>query len=139
MAPSAGYVGKVYHSTDGTGSGGGAWNEIGHLNAAQTKIMLEMLETTNFKSSGGDKERIAGLRELDVGAIAGDYDQGDTYQEAIRTALIGRTPFWLKILVDGTHGFSCKFIGESFTIKDTVGGKVEFELTVKSTSAPTQI
>jgi hypothetical protein len=134
MAPSAGYAAVVAYSADD-----GTYANILHLNAAQAKPMLEMLDTTSF-DDGGDKSRIAGLREFDPGTISGDYDSADTGgQVALRAAILARTPFYLKVLPDGSTGFKCKMIGESYEIGAKVGDKTSFSFTAKSIAAPTAI
>lgn len=134
MGVSAGYGAKVLCSlTDGS------YQEVGHLNSASTKVVVDQLDTTNFTSSGGDKEEIGGLRSIEFGNLAGDYDPADTNQTMIRDACFNRTMVFLKVLPDGGNGVSVQCTIADYEVKSTVAGKVEFSFTPKSSGLPTLI
>lgn len=135
MAPSAGYAAHLSVSTDGS-----SWHEAGGFDSATAKFMADQLDTTNFKSSAGNKNEIPGLHSIEFGTLSGYYDAGDTNgQIVIRTAWANRSDLYVKILWDGTNGFSVMTQVESYEIGAKVNERTTFAFSPKSNSAPTFI
>lgn len=137
MSVSAGYAGVLKFAVDSTGSPG-TFYDLAHMNAESVAKAFDDLDITSF-SSAGWKERIKGLGEVKISSLTGDFDPADTTgQVALRSAIDGRSYFWLKLLVDGTNGLQVKCVG-NYTLKATVAGKTEFEVEVQSSGAPTAV
>lgn len=130
----AAHVAVVSVSTDDV-----SYNEVDGLNDASLQRMLELLDTTDFKDTSGEKTLTPGLGDGSV-SLSGDYEPADTNgQVVLRTAGTGKSLVYVKVLSDGTNGYKAGFYVESFDIKASVGGKAEFSCSLKKSGALTAV
>ena len=124
----AGHPFTLSSSTDDGGED--AYTEIDGINDFSFGPTRTMLETTDFKDTSGAKTRMAGLKDGTI-SLSGDYESGDTGQGKIPTAWAAGTDLWLKMLWNGAAGHKVKCIVESFELRTSVDGKVEFSATLQ--------
>lgn len=136
--PSAAYAASLEFAPDSAGSPG-TYHNVLNMKAEQVKRSFTMLDVTNF-GSGGWKDQIAGLGDIDVGTLSGDANFGDTNgQVLMNTTFMNRAQGWLRLKLDGTNGFSFPIVIESINYGAKVEGLVTVEIAVKSKGAPTAI
>jgi predicted secreted protein len=104
------------------------YTELDGVNDFSFGPSRDMLETTDFKDTTGAKTRMAGLKDGTI-SISGDYESGDTAQAQIFARYSDGAACWIRALWDGAAGHKVKTIVESFELKSTVDGKVEFTST----------
>lgn len=124
MAIQPGYAGHYYTSTDGS-----TWNEI--LLASDVKPggqKNDMLDRTYYGQGDAQKRRSKGLHDNNV-TLKVDYDQANPRVAELVAAGDAGSDLWLKILWDGTHGFSQKGIVENYDLAPPVNGKIEMTVT----------
>jgi len=134
MSEAAGYQAKHYYSADGD-----TWTEI--LTATDAKPggqKNDMLDRTKYSQGDAQKRRSKGLHDNSF-SLKCDYDAADTTQAAMIAAVDGGSDIYIKTLHDGTHGYSQKFIGESYDITPPVNGKVEINFSLQANGAKTAI
>lgn len=131
MAASAGFNATIEVSVDDS-----TYNDIGIANTVSGNLQAAMLEITSF--GDGAIKRIAGLFDTPV-TVSGHYDDGDTGQAAIRSALTGRTQLYVRYLPDGTNGFKVLCLVESYEFGSGVSDTNTFSVSFQSVAAPTLI
>lgn len=110
-----------------------SYNEVDGLNDASYAPNADLLDTTDFKD-GTTRTRIVGLRDFSV-SLSGDYEHSDTAQALLRSSEASGATVYLRLLWDGTNGVKVTCKVESFTVKGSVAGKVEFSCSLKATAA----
>lgn len=93
-----------------------------------------MLETTDFLDTSGAKTRIAGLLDAS-GTLSGDYEQSDAPQALLRTSYASGATVYITLLADGTNGFTYPMLVESYDVKASVDGIVEFSASLVGNGA----
>jgi hypothetical protein len=140
----AGYPIKVYaKSTSATAVSG---DEIAGINDATYEDMIDLLETTTFKSASAAawKTRIGGLLDGSV-ELAGDFEPTDAPQLLLRTSKTSGASVWISIYFNPSAttgvflGYRVECKVEKYTVKDGVGGKTEFSASLKFTGAPVSV
>lgn len=131
MAASAGFNATIEVSVDDS-----TYNDIGIANTVSGNLQAAMLEITSF--GDGAIKRIAGLFDYPV-TVSGHYDDGDTGQTAIRSALVGRSQLYVRYLPDGTNGFKVLCLVENHEMASGVSDTNTFSVSFQSVAAPTLI
>lgn len=136
MAVAAGKSAVVIVSTTGTFGA----TQVAGINNADVTLNGEALDTTSFANNAGYRQRaLQGLKEFTV-SLSGDYDGGDTTgQNVIRSAWVNGTDLYVKVLPDGTNGWSGKVQVTSINTTPTVDGKAETSFELVSDGAVTVI
>lgn len=120
---SAGYKSGVSLSTNGT-----TWTELDGIKSFTFTMDRVVLDITDFKTAGIDREKIMGLRDASF-QISGDFVGGDAGQEIFLDAqddTSDNPALYIKIMFDATYGVSCKITCESSEIGAEVEGLVTF-------------
>lgn len=120
---SAGYKSGVSLSTNGT-----TWTELDGIKSFTFTMDRVVLDITDFKTTGIDREKIMGLRDASF-QISGDFVGGDAGQEIFLDAqddTSDNPALYIKIMFDATYGVSCKITAESSEIGAEVEGLVTF-------------
>lgn len=131
MAATPGFNATIEVSADDS-----TYNDIGIANTVSGNIQAAMLEITSF--GDGAMKRIAGLFDAPI-TVSGHYDDSDTGQTAIKTALLARTPLYVRYLADGTNGFKVLALVENHEFASGVGDTNTFSVSFQSIAAPTLI
>jgi len=140
----AGYPIKVYAKASSSTPGSG--DEIDGLNDATYDELADLLEVTDFKgaSSAAWKQRITGLNDGSI-ELAGDFEAADAPQALLRSSKRSGAAVWISIYFNPSagvgvfKGYQVQCLVEKFTVKDGVGGKTEFNASLKFTGAPTDV
>lgn len=136
MAANAGYSQVVSVSTDNV-----TYYKVAGIKSADCTPKRDMLETTNFKDANSSPAhvKIAGLQDFSA-QISGDRVNPDANaQDAIRSAMSNGTAIYIKILPDGTHGWSCQCLVDHVKEGATVAGTATFEASFVGIAAATAI
>src|SRR4051812_46813674 len=96
-----GYPIKVYAKASNATPISG--DEVDGMNDATFNEMIELLETTDFKSGGAAawKTRIGGLNDGDIN-LAGDFEASDAPQQLMRSSKRTGTTVWISIYFNPT-------------------------------------
>jgi hypothetical protein len=131
---------EVYSSTDGT-----TWTQVKGLNNASMSANGEDIDITEF----GDTHvnRIIGLRDngynlsgrLIMNDTTGALDPGQKILEDHSLGLAATDDLYIKILWDGTYGFTQKVICPSFDRQGQVRGVVEINIQLQAAGAITRV
>jgi predicted secreted protein len=128
MPASAGYKAGIFSSVDGI-----TWTEIDGIKSASMSHERDVLDITDFKTLGIDREKIQGLRNVSF-SLSGDFVSGDPGQEIIRTAMfsvLDNPPLHVRFLPDGVNGFNCKVIAPSGEFGAEVEGLASFSASLE--------
>ena len=128
MASTAGYLSNVYASAAGS-----VWTAVAACKSFNDGNTFAELKTTAFGGSGYET-RILGLNDRPV-TLECDYDEADAGQDILRAS--ARTGCFIKILHDGTNGFSQPIHVTSKPIKGDPGSIVTQSFSLVSNGAPT--
>jgi predicted secreted protein len=109
-------------------------DEIDGINNIDWGPAADLLEVTDFADTTGYRDRILGLKDLSV-TLSGDYESGDTGQARLRTNWASGASIFLRFLPNGSTGFKCEMMAESFNISASFDGKVEFSCSLKAVGA----
>lgn len=103
------------------------YNEVDGISSISFGPTRDQLETTDFMTATGARERMSGLKD-GVISVSGDFEGVDTGQQNIRDVFAGDEDevCWVQILWDGTSGFHVPCKVDSFTIDSEVSDKVTF-------------
>ena len=129
----AGYLTTVQASPDGT-----TWTVVNGLNDVSYAPKMDTLDQTAFSQSGTAKAKFLGLEEGQIQG-KGDWLPSDAGQLIIRNARKNRSACWIKLLFDGTKGYSVQGIAPTYTVKSAVAGKADFDFNVEFNGSPTDI
>lgn len=139
----AGYPIKVYAKASNAAPSAG--DEIDGLNDASYEELIDLLETTSFKSGSAApwKVRIAGLNDGSI-SLNGDYVATDAPQVLIKTSKRSGADIWITVQFApgasaGSKGFQAQCKVEKFGVKDSIAGKTEFSSSFKFTGAVTDV
>lgn len=119
----AGYKAGVSLSTNGT-----TWTECDGIKSFSFTKDRVVLDITDFKTTGIDREKLMGLRDASF-QISGDFVANDAGQEIFLDAqddTSDNPALYIRILFDGTNGVTCKITCESSEIGAEVEGLVTF-------------
>lgn len=115
MATYSGIDGKVSNSSG---------NTIANLSEWTLDIKHNIVEDTEFTDTW--KSNVKGLRE-GSGSLKGSFDDADTYQANLQTAVLsGTAVVGLRLYIDGTSYFS----GNAWITDMKVGNKVDGKVDV---------
>lgn len=106
------------------------YNEIDGLNDFSFGPNRDSLETTDFADTSGAKTRLLGLKDGTI-QLSGDYESADTGQSRLTTLWASGATCYIKVLWNGSTGHKVPCVVESFEIRGSVGGKVEFSATLQ--------
>lgn len=115
----AGFSSTVEVSTDDS-----TYNEVGGAYDVTFDPSRNALDATDFSDT--DMARVMGLGDVSV-SISANYDDSDTGQSALDTALDNGSDIWVRVLFDGTNGLKAKCLVESVSYSSSVDGKSEAE------------
>lgn len=138
-----GYPIKVYAKASNTDPSSS--DEVAGLNDATHDEMIDLFDTTSFKSASASawRDRIAGLNDGSI-EIAGDFEPADAPQRLLQTSKRTGASVWLTIdfnpsAATGVYkGFKVECLVEKFNVKNSVGGKTEFSASLKFIAAPSE-
>lgn len=123
----------------GTGSGPVVYANIpGVTNLNGGGFSPNKIDATDFDTAPGTREYIPGPREPSAYTADLHYEQGDTQQEALFTAMAANTPVPFKVTL-GTGGTGRQITFEAvpnLTLAAPVDGKVTYSLTIEPIAAP---
>lgn len=124
---SAGYATGFYCNSSNSFAGA---NEVDGIKEVSFDPQMADLDTTNFKDTSNGHTRIAGLLDCDV-SCSGDWLPSDTPQALIRSQFFARSACWLKLVPDGTNGWSGSFLCTNFKVDPKVDGLNPFSAQFK--------
>lgn len=138
----SGHAIDVYAKSSSTDPSSG--DEVAGLNDATHEEMIDLFDVTSFKTAGASawRAKLAGLNDGSI-ELAGDAEFADAPQVLLRTSKRTGASVWITIDFNPSAGsgvykglkVECKV--EKYSIKTSVGGKVEFSCSLKFVAAPT--
>lgn len=134
MPQNAGYLSKLKHAT----TLGGTYTSIEGATTASLDMSIDELDISDLKDDDGWRRFIMGMGG---GQITFDMDvvEGDTQQDALRTALTARTTVFLSYLYDGTNGFKGEFYITNISYSGAPEAKSSCSVTARLSGAPTAV
>lgn len=132
---------KIYvKSTSATPSG---TDEVKGLNDFSASSSKTMLDVTDFKDTSAVKLKIAGLEDGSF-SLAGDLESGDAPQALIRSSFDSGATLYLTIQWDPnaaslSKGYQFPVIVESYEVKGSIDGKVEFSCSLSINGAKSAV
>lgn len=95
-------------------------------------------DVTDFKDTEECYRRLALLKDTTVTG-SGDFEPTDAPQLLIRTSCDGGADIWATFLPNGTAGYKCQMLVESYNVDVQKDGKAEFSFTMQGNGAPTLV
>jgi len=118
---------------------GGSYAAIDGLNDASLQRAIDLLETTDYADTTGQKTRIPGLGDATI-SLSGDREQSDTNgQNIVRAAAFSKGSIGVQFLPDGTNGQKALFYVQDYRESGPVADKVSFSFTLQKTGAFTAV
>jgi hypothetical protein len=139
MVATAGKIAKTYASANGSD-----WVEMDGINACKLGHKAVWLDTTDFKSAStaGDQlgaiTRAMGTTSFTV-EVSGDFEPEATGQGTLRAAKRGGTAAYIKILPDGSTGFTYQGYMQTQSFNGEAKGKCEATYRMKCIAAPAAV
>jgi predicted secreted protein len=126
-----------YNTTvEASDDSGSTYSTVGGMTSAAINISRTSLDVTEFGDDAMD--RIVGLFDNPV-PLSGHYDASDAGQDIIRAALFSGNTVKMRVLFDGTNGYTVdvKVTGEETSTSPD--GTVETSYTLESIDKPTAV
>lgn len=127
------------HLLLGSGSGTISYDNVrGVTNLSGGGFTPNKIDATDFDTPPGTREYISGPREPSPYTFDMHYEQGDTHQEAMFTAMANNTPLPFKVTLGaGATGKQITFDAvPNLTLAAPVDGKVTYSGTIEPLAAP---
>lgn len=131
MAATAGYNTEVKVSTDDTSA---SYNDVFGAHDVSIGLNANMLDVTDFGDTA--MSRIAGLLDFPI-SFSYFYDNSDTAQGALQSALLNGTTVYIQVIPDGTNGFQVECLVESLDHSTSVDGVPTVSASLQSVAAAT--
>ena len=134
MGLTVGIQSRYYFSDDGS-----SYDEI--LNASDNNPggqENDEADATHYGQGDAQKRRIKTLHDNKL-TLKIDFDPTDTVHAALRDATDAGTDVWIKVLLDGTVGWSMKYFPKSYSWGDPIGGKVDCTFNLEANGPKTNI
>jgi predicted secreted protein len=132
----AGYKAGFYVSEDDV-----TYIEVDGIKSLSATNERESLDTTDFKTTGIDRESIMGLRNAPISA-SGDRVIGDAGQDLIEDLMFSTDDnpvLYIKILLDGTNGYKGRFNCTQFEVASEVEGLTTLSMSFNQNGAYTRV
>lgn len=128
----AGIAGKLNRAQVGLTSGG-TFTTVAGIKQSSIELDGAMLDDSEF---GVDwQQKLQGLKNFKI-SLSGSYRPDDTNgQVAIRSAFIGDTELWARVLPDGTNGFRGRVVVTKFSVEPSVDGITSVSIELEGTGA----
>lgn len=145
MSAIAGHPAKLYVKSD-SGSYSSS-DEIAGIDNVDFKVSGESVDVTTFKDTSGAKLKLMTLADGSA-SLSGSAEFADAPQTLFRSYGPGGTYFgsslWLSVEFNpsgssGSRGFKVECKVESYGVKASVAGRVEFDVSLAFTGAVTAI
>jgi predicted secreted protein len=130
MAATAGYTTTVSVSTDS----GSTYTALTNIKSVSGAFGAADLDATAF-GTGQWKTHIQGLKSVEP-KLDGNWDQG-TAQAALQSAFTSGSTVRIKVLWDGTHGYTCDVIVLGYEVSPAVDTIVPVSYSLMSVATPT--
>lgn len=132
MAKLAGYNSKILVSTDDV-----TYYEVAGMSEYSAPEVANTEECTSFGSGNVERKQ---LLNDNTYSMSGFRDLTDTNgQVAIRTAMRARSSLYVKVLEDGTNGWTQEVIATSFEVSPAVDNVVPLSIELEGTGAITEV
>lgn len=137
----AGHPCKVYAlATSGTPSGS---DEVAGIMDVGFDPKTNMIDVTDFKDTSGFEIKLSALKSGAI-SMSGNFEEADAPQILLRTSWTTGASVWITTLFApsasaGSQGFKTECKVESFSVKSTSAGKVDFSAALSFSGAPVAV
>ena len=113
----------------------GSFTTVSSMKLSNISRGYATVDSTAFADTAGRALPTLGLFS---GSMSGLYNNGDTGQAIVRTAITNRATCWIQILLDGTNGWKCECsVTEDFKMDASGGVEYTINFTAAGGAAPT--